>query len=100
MSNEGAPISRQQLALPRPYVAPRDDTEAALAEIWCAALDTDRIGVEDDFTDLGGDSLDAETIMMMIEQELGVHVPITILASASTIAALAREVTPLRSARQ
>ncbi|MEZ0364410.1 amino acid adenylation domain-containing protein [Mycobacterium sp. pUA109] len=42
---------------PRPaYVAPRTDTERLLAEIWCAVLDLDRVGVHDDFFALGGSS--------------------------------------------
>jgi acyl-coenzyme A synthetase/AMP-(fatty) acid ligase/acyl carrier protein len=52
-------------ALPEPtiamrtdrYVAPRTETERVLAEIWADALDADRVGVEDDFFELGGDSL-------------------------------------------
>ncbi|OLB76498.1 MAG: hypothetical protein AUI14_18580 [Actinobacteria bacterium 13_2_20CM_2_71_6] len=38
-------------------VAPRTDAERALAEIWAAVLGVDRVGVEDDFFELGGDSI-------------------------------------------
>ncbi|WP_242657317.1 3-oxoacyl-[acyl-carrier-protein] synthase III C-terminal domain-containing protein, partial [Mycobacterium talmoniae] len=42
---------------PRPaYVAPRTGTERLLAEIWCAVLDLDRVGIHDDFFALGGSS--------------------------------------------
>jgi acyl carrier protein len=52
-------------ALPEPdatasqsgYVEPRTDTERVLAEIWAAVLEVDRVGVVDDFFDLGGDSV-------------------------------------------
>jgi amino acid adenylation domain-containing protein/non-ribosomal peptide synthase protein (TIGR01720 family) len=40
-----------------PYVAPRTDTEAVLAGIWAEVLRVARVGVEDDFFDLGGDSI-------------------------------------------
>jgi acyl-coenzyme A synthetase/AMP-(fatty) acid ligase/acyl carrier protein len=39
------------------YVAPRTETEEALAEIWAEVLDLDRVGVEDNFFALGGDSI-------------------------------------------
>nr|WP_030410856.1 non-ribosomal peptide synthetase [Streptomyces sp. NRRL S-1448] len=40
-----------------PYVAPRTDTETLLAGIWAEVLGTPRIGVEDNFFALGGDSI-------------------------------------------
>ncbi|MDQ3274207.1 MAG: amino acid adenylation domain-containing protein, partial [Actinomycetota bacterium] len=39
------------------YVAPRTDTEQALAEIWAEVLNVERVGVEDNFFELGGDSI-------------------------------------------
>ena len=47
---------------PRPdlesaYAAPRDADEQALAEIWATLLGLDRVGIHDDFFELGGDSL-------------------------------------------
>jgi non-ribosomal peptide synthase protein (TIGR01720 family) len=39
------------------YVPPRDAVERALAEIWAGVLGTDRIGVHDNFFEIGGDSI-------------------------------------------
>ena len=39
------------------FVAPRTPVEAALAGIWAAALGLDRVGVHDNFFDLGGASI-------------------------------------------
>ncbi|MBW3656228.1 MAG: AMP-binding protein, partial [Gemmatimonadetes bacterium] len=50
-------------ALPRPgyedrgYVAPRTPAEALLAEIWADVLSLEKVGVEDTFVELGGDSI-------------------------------------------
>lgn len=41
------------------FVAPRTPTEQLLAEIWCAVLDLERVGVNDDFFALGGASTQA-----------------------------------------
>ncbi|GLY50357.1 non-ribosomal peptide synthetase [Lentzea sp. NBRC 102530] len=40
-----------------PYVAPTTDTEEVVAGIWAEVLGVDRVGVEDDFLALGGDSM-------------------------------------------
>src|SRR5439155_13593980 len=39
------------------YVAPRNDTERMLADIWAQVLRVERVGVEDNFFELGGDSI-------------------------------------------
>ncbi|WP_026423721.1 non-ribosomal peptide synthase/polyketide synthase [Actinokineospora inagensis] len=39
------------------YVAPRDETEALLADLWADALGSARVGVTDNFFALGGDSI-------------------------------------------
>ncbi|WII08342.1 amino acid adenylation domain-containing protein [Methanomassiliicoccales archaeon LGM-RCC1] len=43
----------------REFVAPRNNTEKALCDSFSVALGIDRIGIEDDFIRLGGDSLKA-----------------------------------------
>ena len=40
-----------------PFIAPRPGLETAVAEIWAEVLGLDRIGLDDPFLDLGGDSL-------------------------------------------
>jgi non-ribosomal peptide synthase protein (TIGR01720 family) len=44
-------------ALKTAYVAPRNDAERTLAGIWTELLGIDPVGVEDNFFDLGGDSV-------------------------------------------
>jgi non-ribosomal peptide synthase protein (TIGR01720 family) len=50
-------------ALPDPvwesqgYVAPRNDTEALLAQVWQDVLGVEQVGVTDNFFELGGDSI-------------------------------------------
>jgi len=57
-------LDRPALPAPRPeatgtgdHVAPRSDTERAVADIWADVLGVQRVGVHDDFFDLGGDSI-------------------------------------------
>jgi acyl carrier protein len=82
-------VLRQQLPLPRPYIAPQTATEEKLAEIWRTALSMDCVGVEDSYHDLGGDSFIAAILFAMIEAEFGITVPMATLVDAPTIATLA-----------
>ena len=85
--------------MPRPYVAPRTPTEQRLAEIWRTALSMDRVGVEDSYNDLGGDSFLAAIIFKMIEDTFRVTIPMATLVDAPTIAELAPKIEGLVSNR-
>jgi acyl carrier protein len=94
-------IRREQLPLlTQPYVEPRTPTERSLAEIWRRALSLDRVGIEDSYVDLGGDSLMAAVIFSQIEAKLGVHLPMVILDSTPTIAQLAPRIDALLTERR
>jgi len=93
-------IRREQLPLlTRPYRAPQTSTETRLSEIWGAALSVDRVGIDDRYVDLGGDSLIAAAIFGRIETELGVHLPMVTLDSAPTIADLAVRIDSLLTSK-
>ena len=82
-------------ALPDPqavveeYVAPREGTEAALAEIWQEVLDIDRVGAADNFFNLGGQSLLATQVVARIRDVLGADLPVRTLFEKSELRELA-----------
>jgi len=58
INRKGLPAPKTQATLPnRPYVAPRNPVEIKLAEIWAEVLGRDRVGIEDNIFEIGGDSL-------------------------------------------
>jgi amino acid adenylation domain-containing protein len=57
-----APARGQRPAVDGGYAAPGTRTETVLASIWREVLDLGRIGVDDDFFELGGDSLLASRV--------------------------------------
>jgi thioesterase domain-containing protein/acyl carrier protein len=63
-------------------------TEQRLAGIWRRALELEHIGREDDFFQLGGDSLAAAQVMFEIERTFGRKLPLTVLQEAPTLKAL------------
>ncbi|MFI9722808.1 amino acid adenylation domain-containing protein [Streptomyces sp. NPDC052396] len=87
-------IDRKSLPVPdgtgAEYVAPRDECEAALAQLWADVLGLPRVGVEDDFFEIGGHSLIATRITSRITDLFGVDVSLRALFERRTVAALAR----------
>lgn len=81
-------------ALPEPrfddgtYRAPRNDTERTLAAAFADVLELDRVGIDDDFFDLGGNSLRAIRLVGLIRAELNQEVSIRKLFAARTITGL------------
>ena len=72
-----------------PALPPRDALERRLASIWQEALGLRRVGIRDDFFDLGGDSLTAARAAAGIEKALGLPVPPALLRATPTIETLA-----------
>ncbi|ONI76016.1 hypothetical protein ALI144C_35465 [Actinosynnema sp. ALI-1.44] len=71
------------------HVAPRTPTEAELARIWAEVLELDRVGVEDNFFVLGGDSLRSLSITSAVRLAFGVAITPGDVLGCQTIAALA-----------
>ena len=71
------------------YVAPRGELEQSIAAIWRPGLGVDKIGRDDDFFQMGGDSLLAVRMMHETEDLLGQRLPLVTLFEAPTVAKLA-----------
>lgn len=83
--------------------------ERNLQDLWAAALGRDHVGLNDDFFQLGGDSLQAVELFLRIEKTLGYPLPRSVLFEAGTVAAMAKRieaaastgcVVPIRSSGQ
>ncbi|MDK1314399.1 non-ribosomal peptide synthetase, partial [Pseudoalteromonas ardens] len=81
-------------ALHGTYVAPANEVERALCQIWAQLLDLEagRISTTDNFFDLGGHSLLSVRLAAELRAQLAVELPIKALFNAATIADQAREV--------
>nr|WP_236694277.1 non-ribosomal peptide synthetase [Mycolicibacterium obuense] len=83
-------------ALPAPefgdadrYRAPSSPGEEILLDIFAAVLDAPRIGVDDSFFDLGGDSLSAMRLVSSVNSALNADISVHTLFDAPTVARLA-----------
>jgi acyl transferase domain-containing protein/thioesterase domain-containing protein/acyl carrier protein len=83
----GASFARPELA--SEFLAPRDDIETTLVEMWQELLGIDEIGVRDSFFDLGGHSLIAVRLFARVKRTFSVEFPISVLFEAPTVEACA-----------
>jgi amino acid adenylation domain-containing protein len=82
--------SRERPQLEQAYVTPQNEFQLLLTKIWREQLKLDRVGIEDNFFDLGGTSVSILKVAVDINQELGIEIPIVKLFQHSTIAGLAQ----------
>jgi syringomycin synthetase protein SyrB1 len=72
--------------------------EKTLAEIWQRVLRVARVGLDDDFFELGGTSLGAVKVLLSIKEQLGVALDMSLWADVSTVAGFAGACSALRHA--
>jgi acyl-CoA synthetase (AMP-forming)/AMP-acid ligase II/acyl carrier protein len=71
------------------YVAPRNETEAKLAEIWAYVLSVKQVSIHDNFFELGGHSLLALKAVSRIRQQLGIDLPLATIFEIPNVAQMA-----------
>jgi amino acid adenylation domain-containing protein len=90
-------VNRQALPLPdksrslvsnTSYVAPQNDVQQAIVTAWQEILGIDKIGIHDNFFDLGGHSLNAAKVVFRIQKNVGIDLNLIDIFRHPTIAAL------------
>ena len=71
------------------YIAPSNDVERKLSGIWCDVLCLNRVGIHDNFFDLGGNSLLAIQVIERVRQVFGDDIPVIKLFQYPTVSSFA-----------
>ena len=79
------------------YVAPGNDLEQTLADIWGEVLNVEQVGIHDNFFELGGHSLLATQIASRVQNALQRTVPLRAMFECSTVSELAGYIDGLES---
>jgi acyl carrier protein len=87
---------------PRPhlanvYVAPRNETEQLVANIWEDILGLQQVGVYDNFLDLGGDSLQATQLVSRLRESFHADLSLRAFFETPTVAGVAQAITSLQA---
>ncbi len=72
------------------WIAPRNETERKIAQIWQEVLNTQTISIDDNFFELGGHSLLASQVISRLRQCFGVELSLQNLLEYPTIASLGK----------
>jgi acyl carrier protein len=73
-------------------VPARNAIERKLTSIWAGVLSVDRVGIHDDFFDLGGHSLAATRVVSQVIKEFQSEIPLRVLFQSPTVAVMAEVV--------
>ncbi|BFU45410.1 amino acid adenylation domain-containing protein [Krasilnikovia sp. MM14-A1004] len=98
-------VDRRALPAPEPvtaeaaYRAPRGPVQEILCDIFAGLLGVDRVGIDDDFFDLGGHSLLGTRLISRVRAALGVELSVRDLFRTPTVAGLTGAVDTGRPAR-
>jgi amino acid adenylation domain-containing protein/non-ribosomal peptide synthase protein (TIGR01720 family) len=71
------------------FMSPRSVLEEVLAEMWAELLQLERVGVTQDFFELGGNSLLGAQLVARLRRSFAARIPMRVLFGASTVTDLA-----------
>jgi hypothetical protein len=85
----GLPPPQQRREPQAVHVSPRSELERILASVWRETLTVEQVGIDDNFFDIGGNSITLVRIQNMINERVHRDIPIVVLFRYPTIRALA-----------
>lgn len=81
--------TRARPEIATPYIAPRTATERRIAAVWRQVLRLERVGIDDAFSELGGDSLDLVATVEELRRQGSAALTVADFFQHPTVAALA-----------
>ncbi|MBE8994630.1 non-ribosomal peptide synthetase/type I polyketide synthase [Microcystis aeruginosa] len=100
-------INRRALPLPNPelhrsvdYVAPVNSTQEAISAIFGQVLKLEKVGIDDNFFEIGGNSLQATQVISRLREKFSLELPLRRLFEQPTVADLALAVTEIHATLQ
>ncbi|TDP95213.1 SDR family NAD(P)-dependent oxidoreductase [Labedaea rhizosphaerae] len=99
-STEDDVAERPQRIAGSDYVPPSGELETKLAALWQEVLGAGQVGADDDFFELGGNSLVAVQLIAQVRSVLGVKLPMQTLFEGATVARMAARVEQLRATQE
>jgi acyl carrier protein len=81
-----------------PYAAPQNETEQLMLDIWCDILgvEADKVGIDANFFELGGNSLKVTLLAAKIEHAFDVKIPLVEIFNGPTIRNNARLISTVK----
>jgi acyl carrier protein len=83
-------IGRHRMNLELAYMPPGNEIEKTIADTWKDVLKLDKVGINDNFFDLGGNSLDIVKVHRRLKSILNKDIPLVSMFRYTTVGYLAR----------
>ncbi len=80
----------RDVLLDSPYVPPAGEAQETMSRVWKEFFGLDRVGIKDDFFELGGDSLKAMNLSNLLQKEMDVDIPVPEFFNNPTVETLAQ----------
>jgi iturin family lipopeptide synthetase A len=94
------PLPDLELSRSVSYIAPRNSTEQAIADIFTQVLQVEKVGINDNFFEMGGNSLKATQVISRLRETFSLEFPQRRLLKQPTVAELALSVEEICSTMQ
>jgi acyl transferase domain-containing protein len=96
MTAASGSVSGSARDLEVPYAEPTTDLERQLAALWADTLGVERVGIDDEFIELGGNSLFAVQLTRRIAESFAVRASVALLLDSPTVRTLAAAIEQVR----
>jgi amino acid adenylation domain-containing protein len=101
VDRKALPLPDTGISKPRAdYVAPQTGMEKLITGLWKSILHVDKIGINDNFFDLGGNSLNIIEVNSKLQEKTGRDIPIVTMFTYPTVGKLARNLEQDASSRE
>lgn len=90
----------KQLYSEKEHLAPNNEIERVVHDLWCSALKVEHLGIYDDFFELGGHSLTAMNIISRVKECFAIDLGMRMLFDSPTIHSLALKIEQLMQTKQ
>ncbi|PCK30321.1 non-ribosomal peptide synthetase, partial [Pseudoalteromonas piscicida] len=90
VDRKALPVPTEENRSAQQYIAPKNQTQLQLCDIWQQILEIEQVGIEDDFFVLGGHSLLAARVVSLIRKEMMLEIPLKAVFQNPTIVKLER----------
>ncbi|MTJ51847.1 SDR family oxidoreductase [Anabaena sp. UHCC 0253] len=87
--NQNLQAANRKISASSNYIAPRNETEAKIANIFEFLLGVNQVSIHDSFLELGGDSLTGTQLLSKLKQTFAMNLPISTVFESPTVAQLA-----------
>ena len=79
------------------YRTPRTPIEKLLCDLWVELLDVERVGIDDNFFDLGGHSILGTVMISSVRKQINVDLPVRTIFELPTVAELASLISEIKA---